>query len=79
MEKAKFEQKDHSIIELHNFYTTEKKFCRGPRTWKFNKSLRKNKLHAELINNTIEETIVEYSAPIYNPLKIHEIPQMYLP
>ena len=54
---------DHSIIEL----TIQlNKFQRGPGTWKFNSSLLKNKTYAELINQTIDQTILEYANPIHN-------------
>ena len=61
---------DHSIIELQIQLNT---FQRGPGTWKFNSSLLKNKLYADLINNTIEETIEEYGVPVHNRL-IKDIP-----
>ena len=63
---------DHSIIEIQ---IQLNKFQRGPGTWKFNSSLLKNKTYVELINKTIDETIEEYIVPIYNPLKIHDVPK----
>ena len=42
------------------------KLQRGPGTWKFNSSLLKNKTYAELINRTIDETILEYAILTYN-------------
>ena len=61
---------DHSIIEL----TIQlNKFKRGPGTWKFNSSLLKNKKYAELINQTIDQTILEYANPIHNLDTINNI------
>ena len=34
----------------------------------------KNKSYVDLINKTIKQTIKEYIIPVYNPLKIHDIP-----
>ena len=49
------------------------KFHRGPGTWQFNSNLLKNKSYFELINDTINETILEYAAPIYNSETIGNI------
>ena len=54
---------DHSIIELTIQFN---KFKREPGTWKFNSSLLKNKTYPELINQTIDQTILEYANPIHN-------------
>ena len=55
---------DHSIIELKIQLNT---FKRGPGTWKFNSNLLRNKNYVELINKTIDETLIEYAEPIYKP------------
>ena len=62
---------DHSVIELK---IELNKFVRGRGTWKFNSSLLGNKDYVELINNTIDNTVLEYVTPVYNLSSIPNIP-----
>ena len=44
------------------------KFKHGKGLWKFNTSLLSNQEYLTLINNTIEDEMVQYALPVYNPV-----------
>ena len=58
---------DHSIIKLD---IKSSDFIRGRGLWKFNCSLLNNPDYIELVNRTIKEVKLEYTAPVLSPLFI---------
>ena len=61
---------DHSSIEL---ILKLSEFKRGKGIWKFNCSLLKDKEYLDLINKTIKDEMVKYTAKVYNMEKIDKI------
>ena len=66
---------DHSFIQLH---IETNKFVRGKGTWKLNCDLLYNEEYIKLINQTIEQSKLEYAIPIYNQNNINNIEDEFI-